>query len=416
MFIPKNKIMKILQINKFLYNRGGAETHLLDLADLLTVHGQEVGFFSTQSEKNRATPFNRYFTPYLEMRGQKNWLGQIKTFGHILYSWEAAKKLDLLLRDFQPTVAHLHNIYHHLSPSILPVLKKHHIPTVMTLHDYKLISPNYRLFDRGQICECVKGGHYFNCVKHKCVFNSTGASLAAALEMSFHKCLGIYEKNIDLFIAPSQFLKDKMVEFGQNPDKIIVLPNFINLPPLTDQETTLGNYLLYTGRLVEEKGLITLLEAAKLIPEVPIRIMGTGPLHNNLFNKITLEQINNVKLLGYKTGDDWQKELDGARAYVLPSIWYENYPISLLEASVRGKITFASRVGGLPEMITDGKDGVLFAMGNAEDLATKIKNLWSDENKIKQMGQAARQRVQKQNDPEMYYQKIMEIYKSVIKA
>ncbi|HPV70465.1 MAG TPA: glycosyltransferase [Candidatus Magasanikbacteria bacterium] len=407
--------MKILQINKFLYNRGGAETHLLDLADLLTAHGQEVGFFSTQSEKNRPTPFNRYFTPYVEMRDQKNWLGKIKTFGHILYSLEVAKKLDLLLKDFQPEVAHLHNIYHHLSPSILPVLKKHHIPTVMTLHDYKLISPNYRLFDRGQICECVKGGHYFNCVKHKCVFNNTSASLAAALEMSFHKCLKIYEKNIDLFIAPSQFLKNKMVEFGQNPDKIVVLPNFINLT-LPASHATLGNYLLYTGRLVEEKGLMTLLDAAKLIPEIPIRIMGTGPLHNDLFNRIMLEQINNVKLLGYKTGDDWQKELDGARAYVLPSIWYENYPISLLEASVRGKITFASRVGGLPEMINDGVDGVLFEMGQAEELASKIKSFWSDEARLKQMGQAAQQRVLTQNNPENYYQKIMGIYKSLIKT
>ncbi|OGH86199.1 MAG: hypothetical protein A2294_03310 [Candidatus Magasanikbacteria bacterium RIFOXYB2_FULL_38_10] len=406
--------MKILQVNKFLYRRGGAETHLLDLANLLESHGQEVGFFSTKSPKNRPTTFNRYFIPYVEMHEQKGVWNKIKTFGHILYSKNASQKITELLKDFRPDVAHLHNIYHHLSPSILPILKKYHIPTVMTLHDYKLISPNYRLFDRGQICEGVKGGRYYDCLKHKCIFGETLPSLGATLEMYLHKWLKIYEKNIDLFISPSQFLKDKMVEFGQDENKIVILPNFINLsvasilPPL-------GNYLLYTGRLVEEKGLLILLEAAKLIPEVSIRIMGTGPLHNELFNKITLEQINNVKLVGYKSGEDWQRELNNARAYVLPSIWYENYPISLLEASAREKITIASKVGGIPEMITDGVDGLLFKMGDAEDLANKIKSVWDDENKLRQMGKASRQRVEKQNDPEIYYQKIMGIYERVSK-
>ncbi|MCX6779060.1 MAG: glycosyltransferase family 4 protein [Candidatus Magasanikbacteria bacterium] len=397
--------MKILQINKFLYPRGGAETHLFDLAELLKSHGQDVGVFSTQSEKNITTPFNRYFIPYTEMHNQKNWLSKAKTFFNLLYSRTAAKKMEELLKDFHPDVAHLHNIYHHISPSILPVLKKHHIPVIMTLHDYKLISPNYRLFDRGQICECVKGGKFYNCIKHKCVFNEFIPSLGATIEMYVHHWLKIYENNVNLYIAPSQFLKDKMVEFGQDPKKIIVLPNFINLPS-SPTPPPLGNYLLYTGRLVEEKGLITLLNAAKLMPEVE---------HNALFNKITLEQINNVKLLGYKTGDGWQRELDNARAYVLPSIWYENYPISLLEASVRGKITFASRVGGLPEMIKDGTDGVLFEMSNAEELANKVKSLWNDETKLKQMGEMAKKRVQEQNNPEKYYQKIMEIYNKVIK-
>jgi len=405
--------MKILQINKFLYHRGGAETHLFDLIELLKSHGQEVGFFSTQSEKNITTPFNRYFIPYTEMHDQKSWLGKAKTFFNLLYSRTAAKKMEELLKDFHPDVVHLHNIYHHISPSILPVLKRHHIPVIMTLHDYKLISPNYRLFDRGQICECVKGGKFYNCIKHKCVFNEFLPSLGATIEMYLHQWLKIYENNVDLYIAPSQFLKDKMVEFGQDAKKIVVLPNFINLHTTTT--LALGNYLLYTGRLVEEKGLITLLDAAKLIPEVPIHIMGTGPLHNALFNKITLEQINNVKLLGYKSGDEWQRELDNARAYVLPSIWYENHPISILEASSRGKITFASKVGGLPEIITDGVDGMLFTMGDAEELANKVKSVWNNDNKLKQMGEAAKKRVQEQNNPEKYYQKILEIYERVIR-
>lgn len=400
--------MKILQVNKFLYRRGGAETHMLDLSQLLLSHGEEVGFFGTQSEKNLATPFNRYFIPYLEMREQKNWIEKAQTFGNILYSRIAAKNLNELLKYFRPDIAHLHNIYHHLSPSILPVLKKHGVPVVMTLHDYKLISPNYRLFDKGQICECVKGGRYYNCLKHKCVFNEFLPSLSATIEMYLHKWLKIYEKNVDLFIAPSQFLKNKMVEFGQDAEKITVLPNFINL--LSGSTPPLGDYLLYTGRLVEEKGLFTLLEAAKLMPEVPVRIMGTGPIHNDLFNKITLEQINNVKLVGYKSGTEWQRELDNARGYILPSIWYENYPVSVLEAAVRGKITFASRVGGLPEMIDDGVDGVLFEMGNAKELAQKIKEFWNNEEKLKQLGEKARQRVLQQNNPEKYYQKIMEIY------
>lgn len=405
--------MKILQVNKFFYKRGGAEMHMFSLTNILKSHNQEVAFFSTLNNKNEPTEFSKYFIPYIEMRDQKNYWNKFKTFCHLLYSTNAAKKIDELIKDFQPDVAHLHNIYGHLSPSILPILKKHNIPIIMTLHDYKLITPNYTFFDRGQICECTKTKKYYNCLFHKCVFNEFIPSLGATIEMYFHKFLKIYEKNIDLFIAPSEFMKNKMVEYGQDENKIIVLPNFTELPNELPN-TTLGDYLLYVGRLAEEKGLLVLLEAAKLMPEVKIRIVGAGPLEPRMQQKIKKENIKNITLVGYKTGNELKNEILNSRACVLPSIWYENYPLSILETSSYGKMTLASHVGGIPEIIKDGKNGLLFNINDPTDLAKKVQKVWQDEEKIKQMGLAAYKHVKEINNPEKYYQTIIKIYQGLI--
>lgn len=409
--------MRILQINKFLYRRGGAEIHMLDLCELLKKHGHEVIHFSTSDPQNEFSPHSQYFIPSIDLRMAGGFLNQIKTFGHILYSTLAAKKIEKLIKETKPDIAHLHNIYRHLSPSILRVLKKYKIPTVMTLHDYKLICPNYKLFTEGQICERCKGGKYLNAAKHKCVFNKTAYSLAAALEMSLHKFWKIYEKNTDIFISPSEFLKNKFIEFGQDSSKIKILPNFLFKKGGTNEtkleESTVNSYLLYFGRISEEKGLMTLLEAAKLMPEISIRIVGNGPQKSDLFNKITMERLANIKLLDYKTGAELEKEILGARAVILPSVWYENYPLSVLEALGYGKLVIASRLGGLPEIIKDKETGFLFNPGDAADLARVVKDIWNDETKIKKMNEKAQQQVQELNNPEKYYEELMKIYKKL---
>ncbi|MBI5731815.1 MAG: glycosyltransferase family 4 protein [Candidatus Magasanikbacteria bacterium] len=406
--------MRILQINKFFYRRGGADIHMLDLCRLLENHGHEIIHFSTLHPANEPSPFSRFFIPQIDMRAPRGLLESLKTFVHILYSTEAAKKLEQLIRETKPDIAHLHNIYHHLSPSLLPVLKKHKIPVVLTLHDYKLICPNYKLFTQGAICERCRGHKFFEAVKHRCIFNQKMPSLAAALESYLHHWWGIYQKNIDIFISPSQFLKNKFTEFGWSKEKIEVLPNFLppqKIPPALEQKDS--GYLLYFGRLSEEKGLMVLLKAMEILSEIPLRLVGGGPLANQIFNTILLKQLNNVKMAGYKTGEDLEKEIAGARLVVLPSAWYENCPVSLLEAMARGKTVLASRLGGILEIVQDGVTGLLFQPGDSLDLAEKIKTLWTDSPKIQALGEAAKKQVETENDEEKYYQKLMEIYQKI---
>jgi len=403
---------------------------MLDLAELLRTCGHKVGFFSTKGQNTLPTLYEKYFIPEIDLRAPKNPWQKIKMVEHILYSIPAARNLKKLLTDFKPEVAHLHNIYYHISPSILPVLKKNKIPTVMTLHDYKLLSPNYQLFSRGKIDESSTGGHYFNCVKNRCVFNSFWPSLAGSYEAWFNAKK--YINAIDLFISPSRFLKNKFVEYGWPENKIEILPNFV-FPknPLgaekekedvqnekqeeknEKQEEKFGDYLLYFGRLSEEKGLKILLAASRLLPNIPVHIVGTGPMNNELFNEIILKQINNVKLLGYKSGLALEKEIINARMVVLPSIWYENSPLSALESMAYGKCLIASKIGGIPEIIEDNKNGILFEPGNAEYLAVQIKTIWNDEEKIKTLGLEAKKYVEENRSPERYYEGLMKIYKKI---
>lgn len=411
--------MKILQINKFFYRRGGAEVHFLDLCHLLESLGHQVIHFSTLNPANEPSPYSQYFIKDIEMRGRYGLWESLKIAGHILYSTETARKLEVLIKKTKPDIAHLHNIYHHFSPSILPVLKKHKIPVVMTLHDYKLICPNYRLYTQGRICERCQKHKYYQAIFHRCIFDRFAPSALAALEMSFHKVWGVYEKNIDVFISPSRFLKDKMREWGIQ-SKIEVIPNFINTRyEIRDRRYKNGDYLLYFGRLSEEKGLLTLIKAVRQLPGIKLRLVGDGPLKEQLNNLAphrkgagqAIKQLNNVVVVGHKTGADLVAEIAGARAVVVPSEWYENCPLSVLEAMSYGKPVIASRLGGLPEIVREGESGRLFSPGNVAELAEKIQWLWSNPKAIKKMGQAAQKQVGEENSPEGYYQELMKIYK-----
>lgn len=417
--------MRILQVNKFFYRRGGAETHFLDLCQLLELRGHEVIHFSTADFRNEPSLYSKYFIPSINMRGQPGWWSSLKTVGHILYSTAAARKLERLIQDTKPEIAHLHNIYHHLSPSILPVLKKYKISVVMTLHDYKLICPNYKLYTQGEVCERCKKYKYYQAILHRCIFDKTMPSVVAAAEMSVHKIWGVYEKDIDLFISPSEFLKNKLLEWGIK-NRVEVVPNFVSgshaesqnshpelvsgsreMPKQVRHDAT-NDYFLYFGRLTEEKGLLTLIWAMKQLPEITLRLVGDGPLKEKLQN--LTDKPDNIELIGYKSGDELAQEIAKARAVVIPSEWYENYPLSILEAMNYGKPVIAANIGGLPEIVRDGVSGLLFQPGDANDLAEKIRRLWSDNELSKKMGQAGHEQVFKENNPGIYYQRIKEIY------
>jgi len=333
--------MKILVINKFLYPKGGAETYLLALSKLLRQDGHEVIYFSQQNKKNISASTAKYFLPDLDLSGQnkKNILG----LGRIFWSFSAQKKLDQLIKTEKPDLVHLHNIYHQISPSILKTIKKHNLPVVMTVHDFKLVKHDYTLRADGQK------------TRHK---NSLAIDLLLKAEMTFHKLLKIYEKNIDLFIAPSEFVKKELLKKGFDEKKIIVVPHFIDLTTYPNsQNTEAGDYILYAGRLDESKGVDLLIKVANRINNnLKLKIAGTGPQEKKLHEL--------VKKLGAEKKVEFLKHLDkqqlinvikNCRFTVFPSRVHETFGLGILESYACFKPTLASRAGAFTEILQMAK-------------------------------------------------------------
>jgi glycosyltransferase involved in cell wall biosynthesis len=407
--------MKILLINNYHYSRDGVTRAYFDMAEILTAHGHEVAFFSAQSEKLSPTRWSKYFVSATDFEGKKiNFFNKLKLIAKGFYNFEAKRNLAKLLKEFRPDVAHLHNIYHHLSPSIIGVLRKNKIPMVMTLHDYNLISPNYILFSRGKIWEGSKGGKFWRCLTDRCIKNSYWRSFLAMAESYLHKWLGSYDK-INSFIAPSHFLINKYKELGFKRE-INYLPNPFLLSDKVFTPVDREKYIFYYGRLGSEKGIADLLRAySKLKSEVKLRIAGAGPQEAELKNIIAEEKISGVEFLGYQTGDALWQYVAGAEAVVVPSRCYENAPYSVIEVMGLGKIVLTTNIGGAAELIRDGENGFLFTPADVNDLAAKLEFILAHLELQNSLGAAAVAAVKEKNDPEKFYQSLLIIYQKLKK-
>lgn len=357
--------MKILMVNKFFYIKGGSETYYFALKRLLEAKGHTVIDFSMQDEKNFESPYAEYFVEGVDYNGGMSKSKQLKAAKNIIYSTEAKRKLEKLIQDTKPDIAHLHIFQHQLSPSILDVLKKHNIPTVYTAHDLKMLCLNYVMMTHGQLCEKCKGGHYLNCLKQKCVKNSTLKSSINVMEGYLHKWRKSYDA-IDVILTPSLFYKNKFMEFGVAKERVYHLPNFLDrecpkVTPAEDKE----QYFLYFGRLSVEKGILTLIKAVEKTSNL-LYIVGSGPCKEEIEQYLNEHDMTNVKLLGFKSGQELIDVVGNARAVILPSEWYENGPYSAIESLQLGRPIIGSELGGIPELI-DG-NGKIFNHGNVEEL------------------------------------------------
>ena len=343
----------LLTVNNYHYPRGGAEVVFLEQNRLFENNGYEVVPFCMTHPDNLSSPYSDYFVDEIEFGSNYSLLESALRVPKVIYSREAQKKLNRLIDKMQPDAAQLHNIYHHISPSILSTLKSRNIPVVMTLHDLKLACPSYKMLASDGICERCKGGKLHNVIRHRCVKNSLALSAVVYLESSLHRMLGTYEKCVDKFIVPSQFFKTKLAEWGVDSSRMVHIPNFVDAQAFEPGDSA-GSYFLYFGRLAPEKGVGTLLEAA-VAADVALKLVGTGPEEDNL--KATAERLGaNVEFCGYQTGADLHRLVREARAVVLPSEWYENGPMSVLESYALGTPVLGADIGGIPEMIRDGDD------------------------------------------------------------
>lgn len=414
--------MNILLVNKYHYYRAGPETVYFKTAEVLEAHGHKVVFFSMQHPENLPCETEGFFMPYIELTGQHSILDQLRITGRILYSFDAKENLSKLLDKYPVDIAHLHDICYHISPSILHELKQRRIPVVMTLHDLKMVCTSYYMFAGGKICEACRRGRYFTAIIRRCVKDSVAKSAIAALEMYLHHTiLDIYD-NVNIFISPSLFLKKKLEEKGFNKE-IVHLYNFFDLDKQganANESISDGkkNTIAYIGRLSPEKGLITLLNAAKLLmnkrKKVQINIIGDGLLMNKLQEKVRVEQINNVRFLGYMKHEDLYKEIRKSLAVVLPSEWYENNPMAILEAFALGKPVIGSRLGGIPELVEDYERGLTFEAKNPEDLIFKVQYLVENHGKALEMGRKAKLFVEQELSSEKHYSRLMKIYKDIL--
>lgn len=406
--------MKILLINKFLYPKGGDAISTLTTGEILTAKGHEVAFWGMEHPDNPAYPFQADFVSRVDYEGSNGLAAKLKASANILYSFEAKKKIASLLKKFQPDVVHLNNFAHQISPSILDEIKKYDIPVLMTMRDYKMVCPTYSMLCQGEICEKCMGGRFYHCGLDRCTKGSVFKSLVNVAEMYLHhKILHIYDK-IDLYISPSRFLQGKVQEMGLRGE-VEYLPNCVDISGFAPAYDWAENSIVYVGRLSHEKGVGTLINAVKTIPDVRLKIIGDGPLKTELEEKIRTEHIGNVGFLGYRTGDDLHDEIRKAMFLVIPSEWYENNPRTVIEAFALGKPAVGARIGGIPELVRDWETGLTYVSGDAEDLRQKFVLLLEHKDKIPEMGRNARDYVARELNSEVHYRKLMELYEYAAK-
>lgn len=373
--------MKILIINKFLYPNGGSETYIFKLGEQLQRMGHEVQYFGMEHEGRCVGNAAEAYTSNMDFHGGSR-LSKLAYPIKTIYSKQARVQLRKVLDDFAPDVCHLNNFNYQLTPSvILEIVKWRQSANrtcriVFTAHDYQLLCPNHQMRcpSTDENCEKCLDGQYLHCVKGKCIHGSTARSMIGMLEASFWKWKRTY-RYLDRIICPSEFMKEK---FDCNPlfrDKTITMHNFIDLMEQEVGEKK-AEYVLYFGRYSKEKGIGTLLQACRQLPEIPFVFAGSGPLEQQV------NEIENIDNRGFLSGRELIELIRNARFSIYPSEWYENCPFSVMEAIGYGTPVLGARIGGIPELVQDGVNGELFESGNLEDLVNKLYTLWNDDDRV----------------------------------
>lgn len=399
--------MKILMINKFLYPNGGSETYIFNLGKALEEHGHEVQYFGMEHKGRIVGNRVNAYTSDMDFHGGSN-LAKLTYPIKTIYSKEARVQIRKVLDDFKPDVCHLNNFNYQLTPSIiLEIVKwrretRHRCRIIFTAHDYQLVCPNHMLNNPNthENCEKCLGGHFMNCTKGKCIHGSTAKSLVGTMEAEYWNRRGTY-RYIDKLICCSEFMKRKMDTNPVFKPKTIAMHNFIDKVEWKD--TPKKDYVLYFGRFSEEKGIDTLIKVCKEIPDVQFIFAGKGPLEDSV------KGVSNIKNVGFQKGAALEKLIREARFSIYPSEWYENCPFSVMESQMYGTPVLGANIGGISELIQNGKTGELFESGNATDLKVKIQKLWDDKELCRKYSENCRDISFDTVDE--YYDKIMRLYR-----
>lgn len=401
--------VKVLLAHKFLRVTGGAEVFYFEVARVLEQNGHEVAFFSTAHAENEQVD-RGYFVDEPQYKSS-NIITKTKGLAGIFYSGEKKQAMIDAIDDFKPDVLHVFAIHVHLTPSILEAAKECGVPVLMSCNDYKHICPNYKLYDGNSLCESCKGGRFYNTLIKKCCHNSLAYSAASMLEAYIHEHKGVYDKYVDKYLFASEFMLSKTKEFwtGRQVNYGMLRNPF----DASDYSVSNGGeYALYFGRVIDEKGIDLLVEEASAI-DVPLKVIGDGPDLQRLTSQVAALGIENIEFLGAKWGEALKKELSNAAFVVVPSLWHENFPYVIFQSFAAGKPVLGSNRGGIPELIGEDR-GFVFDVEVKGDLARKMELLMSDTEGAIRMGQTARCYVEAQYNDSAFYETLIGHYKDVL--
>jgi glycosyltransferase involved in cell wall biosynthesis len=409
--------MRLIGVHRIHYRKGGAESVHLDHLRLFRAHGWTCAEFAMAHPDNEPSDFSSYFPPNFDP-GAGSVLHRIASIPRFLHAPEAAAGFDRLLADFKPDVIHIHGLYQQLTTSVLAPALKRGIPTVYTLHDFKPVCPAYHLFNpRYGVCEKCRGGRQYNMLLNRCSGEGIAKDAVMALDGLVQWHTGALRNRVKAFVAPSRFLADKLIELGLDAARMHYVPNFFETTddaPVADSDVDAvrarhGRFVLYFGRLSQEKGLEVLIRAAA---ERDFRLVlaGDGPQRSDL-ERLSGDLKADVTFAGHLRGGALWSHVLAAGVITLPSIWYENAPKSILEAQARGRVVVVSAIGGLPEMVEDGVTGFLARPGDVGHLGQMIENALSLEpDAAARIGAAARASANSTFTSERYFTEMSALY------
>ncbi len=397
----------ILNISQNHYVRGGSDRYFFALAELLRKHGHQVVPFTAASPKNEPSEWDQYFPRAADFENP----GPIDLL-RFLYSRDAAKSMQRLLNNTNVDIAHFHIYHGKLTASILDRLKKTGVPLIQTLHDYKLTCPVAVHLSNDEICEACEGKHFWRALPKRCNRGLLTRTALSVTESYVSQMLGAVEK-FDHFVSVSHFLRKKMISHGIPEDKISTVHNFVDVSDITPN-FSVGDYILYFGRVHRSKGILTLIEAAAPLKQVPLYIVGDGVGMPEVRRILEQTGCEHIQLLGFKQGDELQELILNSICTVLPSEWYENCPMSVLESYAYGKPVIGADIGGIPELIVDGVDGCLVPSGDQEALRERLLWMAEHRNEAVEMGRTGRHKMETMFNADIHYEKIMNVYRKFL--
>lgn len=399
----------LLSINNYFYARGGAEIVFLRHNEMFENAGWSVVPFCMHHDRNEKSEWSRAFVEEIELGTPSYGLWDKVSKGvKAVYSLEARSKVQQLLEWIEPDVCHAHNVYHHISPSVLGAISASGVPVVMTLHDLKIACPAYSMLTHDGVCERCRDGSLYRVATNRCMKGSVSLSLLVMIESYLHRFLGSYTQNVDTFVVPSRFYLEKLSEWGFDRSRFVHVPNFVDVDRFRARYEP-GRRFVYFGRLSAEKGIATLIRAAAHAG-VGLDIIGSGPIEDEL-RALAAHWRADAVFHGYQSGDALFETIAAARAVVVPSEWYENAPLSVLEAAALGKPVVAANIGGLPELVTEDESGWTFESGSVDELSSCLRRLAdSSDATIRTAGLAARTHAAERYSPGRYLERMRDVY------
>ena len=381
--------MKVLLIHN-LYQQPGGEDAVFEMERALL-------------ERNRHDVIT-----FVEDNARLEGVNPLKVAVGAIWSREAQRNMRKLIEQTKPDVVHFHNTFLRISPAAYYVVKEMGLPVVQTLHNYRLICPGSLLMRDGHVCEdCLGKVIPWPGVVHGCWRNSRSGTTVVAAMLTVHRVLRTWENQVDVYIALTEFARQKFVQGKLPAEKMMVKPNFVYPDPENGEHR--GNFALFVGRLSAEKGVRTMLSAWQLLKGVPLKIVGSGPLMAEVKEQVERERLA-IEVLGRRSRENAFSLIRQASFLIFPSEWYEGFPVTIAEAFACGLPVIASRLGAMAEIVEDGRTGLLFEPGNPEDLAAKVAWAWTHPKEMDEMGQEARREYEAKYTAKQNYEMLMAIY------